>query len=81
MHHNVGLIRSLQFGSPITSSTVLDAHSPSASCFSDAPASLCGALEMVLKVVESQLELDLGVGVGPVCTVGLLQGSQIWVHH
>lgn len=36
---------------------------------------------MVLKVVESQLELDLGVGVGPVCTVGLLQGSQIWVHH
>lgn len=32
---------------------------------------------MVLEVVESQLELDLVVGVGPVLAVGLVQGNQI----
>lgn len=35
---------------------------------------------MVLEVVESQLELDLGIGIGPVLAVGLLQGSQLQVH-
>lgn len=35
---------------------------------------------MVLEVVESQLELDLGFGVGPELAVGLLQGSQLQVH-
>lgn len=35
---------------------------------------------MVLEVVESQLELDLGIGVGPVFAVGFLQGSQLQVH-
>lgn len=36
---------------------------------------------MVLEVVESQLELDLSISVGPERAVGLLQGGQLWVHH
>lgn len=44
-----------------------------------ARAPLHEALEVVLEVVESQLELDLGIGVGPVLAIGLLQGSQLWV--
>lgn len=34
---------------------------------------------MVLEVVESQLELDLGMRVGPVFTVVLLWGSQLQI--
>ena len=36
---------------------------------------------MVLEVVESQLELDLSFGVGPVYVVALLQGCELWVRH
>lgn len=34
---------------------------------------------MVLEVVESELELDLRVGVGPVFAVRLLHGRHLWI--
>lgn len=59
---------------------VSDTHSRPRTFPVSAQVPLRGALEMVLEIVESQLEMDLGIGVGPVFAVGLLQGSQLRVH-
>lgn len=42
-------------------------------------APLSGALEMVLEVVESELELDLSIGVDAVCVIRLLHGSHLCI--
>lgn len=69
---NVLFFRSLFFDSLTTCSTVPDTSNQSAERFSDVQAPLRGTLEMILEVVESQLELDLGIRVGPVFAVALL---------